>query len=64
MNHRATEPQRRREDTDNRRERKDRSRNAFDTNFTNLHELLKLVPIGAIRVKGFDQFSLGKPRRY
>jgi len=62
MNHRVTEPQRRGEDTDNRRERKDRSRNAFDTNFTNLHELLKLVPIRAIRVKSFDQFSLGKPR--
>ena len=57
MDHRDTEPQRRGEDTDNRRERKDRSRNAFDTNFTNLHELLKLVPIRAIRVKSFAQVS-------
>src|SRR5438105_3532407 len=35
--------------------RPSRNRNEFDTNFTNLHELLKLVPIGTIRVKKFAQ---------
>ena len=37
--------------------RQSRNPNAFDTNSTNLHELLKFVPVRAIRVKEFAQLS-------